>query len=682
MARSNRLRCGSGQRRSQPFVEGLESRRLMAVTFTAYPISPNAIPTSITVGPDDNLWFTVPADGAIGNEQTAEIGEISPTTGVVNYFPTPDEVDYPAPSSIVSGPGNFVWYLDPSSSSSLPTSISSFNVTTHVFARYAAGSLPVDLALGSDGNLWFTDQGTSSIGMFNPTTHAVTEYPLPNNTDAPTRITPGPNGDLFFITRVGVAGTFAVGEINPTTHAITLTDVPEAADGVPFSITAGSDGNIWMGEHAGTFSTGLISFNPTTLALTSYAVNQQGGITSGPDGNIWYDVDLGEFNLTTHVASSYPVPGGPGGENSFRGLRTIVTGPDGNVWLTTDGYIFSAHIIPATQSAVAGYVYQDPTGSGPPSPSDVAGPLDNVTVFLDLRGDGQLDPGDPVVNTDALGYYAFTGLTPGTYTVRLVPYPGNIATYPNNSTQTVTVTGGSLGSPSQLGLLPTTSLLPLTYDPTPFGTHNPDVQTAEVNGLYNLILHRAPDPTGGASAVAYLKNNGSLGQLAADLLTSAEYETGVIASYYQNYLRRTGSSAEIAAWVNLMQNGLTEEQVAADFLTSAEYSLLFPANATFVQALYGDVLGRLPAGSEVAAWVNLLDQGVTRSQVISAFINTHESDIRSVEGLYGIIFARGVESNAQSSAVAALQSGVTLVQLATGLFGSAEFTARANATVG
>jgi streptogramin lyase len=664
MARSNRLRCGSGPRRSQPVVEGLESRRLMAVTFNVYPLGTGSTATSIAEGPDKNIWFTL---------NPSAIGTINPTTGVVAEYPFPSPIG--TPQSLVSGPAGDLWFLD-------GPNIDSVDPSTHAIVEYPitiSGALPTQLAVGSDGNLWFGDQTNAAIGVFTVSNHTFTEFPLPIASDVPGPITDGPDGHLWFGLRKEAGTTIeAFGDINPSTHAITLTNLPSGTTGIR-AITPGSDGNLWfttsVPTSGGPFEIG--SIDPLSRAVNIYLGGGRGAITSGPDGNIWYDDPFGEFDLASHVATSYSAPG-----TSFPGIDGITDGPDGNIWRATVGFVESAHIIPANQAAVAGYVYQDATGSGPPSPSNVAGPLDNVTVFLDLRGDGQLDPGDPVVNTDALGYYAFTGLTPGTYTVRLVPYPGNIATYPNNSTQTVTVAGGQLGSPSQLGLLPTTSLLPLTYDPSPFGTHNPDVQTAEVNGLYNLILHRAPDPTGGASAVAYLKNNGSLGQLAADLLTSAEYETGVIASYYQNYLRRTGSSAEIAAWVNLMQNGLTEEQVAADFLTSAEYSLLFPANATFVQALYGDVLGRLPAGSEVAAWVNLLDQGVTRSQVISAFINTHESDIRSVEGLYGIIFARGVESNAQSSAVAALQSGVTLVQLATGLFGSAEFTARANATVG
>jgi hypothetical protein len=35
------------------------------------------------------------------------------------------------------------------------------------------------IAVGSDGNLWFTETGNNAIGMINPTTHAVSSFPVP-----------------------------------------------------------------------------------------------------------------------------------------------------------------------------------------------------------------------------------------------------------------------------------------------------------------------------------------------------------------------------------------------------------------------------------------------------------------------------------------------------------------------
>ena len=47
------------------------------------------------------------------------------------------------------------------------------------------------------------------------------------------------------------------------------------------------------------------------------------------------------------------------------------------------------------------------------------------TVYLDANNNGQLDGGETRALTVAGGQYAFTGLAPGTYVVRVVPQPQN-----------------------------------------------------------------------------------------------------------------------------------------------------------------------------------------------------------------------------------------------------------------
>ncbi len=101
-------------------------------------------------------------------------------------------------------------------------------------------------------------------------------------------------------------------------------------------------------------------------------------------------------------------------------------------------------------------------------------------------------------------------------------YPGTQVTYPTAMSQTVAIAARQVGALGKFGIIPSSSLLPLTYAAHPLGTANPDIQTAEVNGLYQMILGRAPDATGMANAVAYLKSGGSLTQLSADLPTSVE----------------------------------------------------------------------------------------------------------------------------------------------------------------
>lgn len=84
--------------------------------------------------------------------------------------------------------------------------------------------------------------------------------------------------------------------------------------------------------------------------------------------------------------------------------------------------------------------------------------LAGFTVYADLKNDSNLDTGDPSATTDASGNYELTGLSPGVYTLRIVPHPGWRQTFSTgDGSQAVSVaTGATSGinfSVTQLGSL-------------------------------------------------------------------------------------------------------------------------------------------------------------------------------------------------------------------------------------
>ena len=661
-------RAGRGRR---PGVEGLESRRLMAVTYSLYPIDPGSQPNSITVGSDNRLWFTVPN---FRRSPPDEIGAIDPRSGVVSYYPTP----YPGSLtlSIVSGPNGDLWFID---------DIGTFNVasispTTHAVTEFPVripGASLRSLAAGSDGHLWFTDVGNDAIGELDPTTGFVTEFPLPDAHDIPNHIAAGPGGELWFTLFDHAANAPAIGDINPTTHAITITDIPKGGPPAE-AIAAGPDGNVWFTQVGGSvgmgFSLQIGSISPTTHAVRTTPGAGTGGITAGPDGRVWFNATTGWIDPNTFVINTY-TDFDTGVLPDFRdiGEPTIVTGPDGNLWQVGQGYLVAVSIVPPTQAAIAGLLFLDTAGVG----WDLY-PLPGQTVFLDLKGDGKVDPGDPTANTNVLGYYAFRGLAPGTYTVRVASYPGNITTFPATGSRTVTVSAGQRGMADDLGMIPGSSLFPLPYNPSPFGTHSPDVETAEVTAVYNLVLGHAPDAAGLAYWVKNLKNGVPISTLSNYLLTSAEYDTDLVLADYRNFLRVANPSvAAVNQWVGFMQAGLTAKQVASYFMTCDVFNNLYPSDAAFVQALYVDVLGYQPASWEVASWLTVLHGGATRSQAVRSFLDSSFAAERIVRGMYGTILSQSVDSNTLMTEVESLQVVWTPAQFATSLFGTPLFAVRA-----
>ena len=120
----------------------------------------------ITSGSDGNLWFTI--------EATGEIGKINPTTDAITDFATrcrPDPSGSRRAPTATSG--------SPSQAQARSAPI---NPTTDAITEYAipyAGSDPVAITAGPDGNLWFTDAGTNAIGVATLTTSqlVVTQQP-------------------------------------------------------------------------------------------------------------------------------------------------------------------------------------------------------------------------------------------------------------------------------------------------------------------------------------------------------------------------------------------------------------------------------------------------------------------------------------------------------------------------
>jgi streptogramin lyase len=193
-------------------------------------------------------------------------------------------------------------------------------------------ALPSDITAAPDGDLWFTESGANQIGMLNPTTDVITEFPLPSVSGVgPTQaagITAGPDGNIWF----GVAGANAIGMINPTTGVVTEFSIPTANANVQ-DITAGPDGNLWFTE-SGANAIGML--NPTTDVITQFPVPTGAagleGITAGPDGNLWFTEQntnaIGMLNPTTDVITQFSLP------TAQSQPFDITAGPDGNVWFT------------------------------------------------------------------------------------------------------------------------------------------------------------------------------------------------------------------------------------------------------------------------------------------------------------------------------------------------------------
>src|SRR5512143_2505470 len=60
-----------------------------------------------------------------------------------------------------------------------------------------AGAVPCGIAVGPDGNLWFTECVGNQIGRVTPA-GVITEFPLQTSNSWPLHVAAGPDGNLWF----------------------------------------------------------------------------------------------------------------------------------------------------------------------------------------------------------------------------------------------------------------------------------------------------------------------------------------------------------------------------------------------------------------------------------------------------------------------------------------------------
>jgi hypothetical protein len=134
-----------------------------------------------------------------------------------------------------------------------------------------------------------------------------------------------------------------------------------------------------------------------------------------------------------------------------------------------------------------------------------------------------------------------------------------------------------------------------------------------IRGLYHDLLSRAPSQ---AEVNVWLTILGQASRtaVAQAFLTSSEYRTDLIQSWYLKYLGRGADPTGLQDDLTLLQKGLTQEQVqVVGILTSTEYQARantrfnLPADISFIQGLYADLLSRAASQGEVSLWVTILE---------------------------------------------------------------------------
>jgi streptogramin lyase len=258
-------------------------------------------------------------------------------TTIAEHSLIPAENADSAPLGLTAGPDGNLWFADTGTSTIGRISPDGQHIS--IFSSgLTAGSQPQGITAGPDGNLWFTETVATKIGMIT-TTGQITEFSQGlSAASQPVGITLGPDGNLWFTEYA----SNKIGRINPYTHQIMEFSQGLSAGAFPYQITAGPDGNLWFTEYFGN-RIGRItpSGQITEFSQGLSAGAHPSGITTGSDGNVWFTeyqigTSHGRIGKVTPTGQITEFPTSIAGNSNYI-IPSITAGGDGNLWFTLGG---------------------------------------------------------------------------------------------------------------------------------------------------------------------------------------------------------------------------------------------------------------------------------------------------------------------------------------------------------
>ena len=298
-----------------------------SVSISTFPVANTTGIVGITKGPDGAVWFTNPSaskvgrmtpngslteyavpvavgpitlgpDGALWFAESYGVGRIT-TAGVVS----PEIVAEPflsgGPAGITAGPDGALWVAY--NNLQIGRITMSGGTSTVFLSAVDNRSTLRSIAAGPDGALWFTIAPSGTVnGVLGPgnaigritTSGVVTVYNVPTPNSAPTEITQGPDGAMWF-TEINA------NKIGRITTAGVFTEYPTQGSS-PRGITAGPDGALWFTEVSSKI--GRITTNGVVTEY-DHSLGGGGDITTGPDGSVWFGGYAGIGRLTINASA-------------------------------------------------------------------------------------------------------------------------------------------------------------------------------------------------------------------------------------------------------------------------------------------------------------------------------------------------------------------------------------------
>jgi hypothetical protein len=258
---------------------------------------------------------------------------------------------------------------------------------------------------------------------------------------------------------------------------------------------------------------------------------------------------------------------------------------------------------------------------------------DNITAASPTQFLGTADPGTLVVITDGTTELARFTQSAGTNafarTFTLAPGAHNLRVMVSDN----------------FGNTALSAPLTVTIDTQDL---SPDLRY--VRGLYTQILNRAGSLPEWTFWAQFLNQPNGRFLIVNAIESTLEARSVLVKGWYNTYLGRAAVGGEELFWANLIVQGMAEEVVLAGILSSDGYLAITPrilglpagtppSPATYIQALYLQLLGRAASAADVNFWLPVF-QTQGRFAVSFSIVSSVEHRAREVVSYYSTILNR------------------------------------------
>ena len=195
--------------------------------------------------------------------------------------------------------------------------------------------------------------------------------------------------------------------------------------------------------------------------------------------------------------------------------------------------------------------------------------------------------------------------------------------------------------------------------------------TTQVNAAFVALLGRAAE----GNANAWAANSADTKTLANAILSvdskfennpeQAKTNEDFVDALYQQVLGRAADADGKAFWASALANGTSRDELKASFLAAAkanneDLTTFYNANEQFLSNVYSALLNRGVDNSGLEFWMNLLQNGVSRAEVVASIIEAINANPASED--YAIYNAKMGVANAVTAAFAGPKAGLNAEQ--------------------